>query len=113
MVLALFCLVFCAGAVDVSAKSAVVIDTRTGEIVFQKDAFERRSMASTTKIMTALLVAEHCDFQDLVEVKASAFSDLIAAGSSAGLKEGEILSVENLRRYWQFSSAHRLPRIHA
>ena len=40
---------------DISAKSAVVINRETKEIVFEKNAYEKRSMASTTKIMTAIL----------------------------------------------------------
>ncbi|MCI5810620.1 MAG: D-alanyl-D-alanine carboxypeptidase [Clostridiales bacterium] len=81
---------------EVEARAAILVDVNSGEVLFEQNADAKQYPASLTKIMTALLVAEHCDFQDLVEVKASAFSDLIAAGSSAGLKEGEILSVENL-----------------
>ena len=43
---------------DISASSAVVINKDTKEIVFEKNAYEKRSMASTTKIMTSILAIE-------------------------------------------------------
>lgn len=52
------CISVSASAIEISAKSAVVIDTCGNEILFEKDAFQKRSMASTTKIMTAILAVE-------------------------------------------------------
>ena len=43
---------------EISAKSAIVIDGETGDVLFEKNAYERRQMASTTKIMSVLLVLE-------------------------------------------------------
>lgn len=43
---------------EISAKSAIVIDGETGDVLFEKNAYERRPMASTTKIMSVLLVLE-------------------------------------------------------
>ena len=40
---------------EISAKSAIVIDGETGDVLFEKNAYERRPMASTTKIMSVLL----------------------------------------------------------
>ena len=40
---------------EISAKSAIVIDGETGDVLFEKNAYERRPMASTTKIMSCLL----------------------------------------------------------
>ena len=48
-------------AADVSAKAAVVIDFDTGEILYSLNCNERLPMASTTKIMTALLLCELAD----------------------------------------------------
>ena len=45
-------------ALEVSAQSAVVITADTGTVLFEKDAHTQRPMASTTKIMTALLALE-------------------------------------------------------
>src|SRR3954469_14871285 len=43
----------------VRAKSAILIDARTGTVLFEKDARTRRPPASTTKIMTSTLLLEH------------------------------------------------------
>ena len=49
---------FTVSAYNISAKAAVVIDGYTGEILYSQNCDERLSMASTTKIMTALLLCE-------------------------------------------------------
>lgn len=81
---------------EIEARAAILVDVNSGEVLFEQNADSKQYPASLTKLMTALLVSENCDFDELVEAKSSAFSDLIPAGSSAGLKEGEIMSVENL-----------------
>jgi serine-type D-Ala-D-Ala carboxypeptidase (penicillin-binding protein 5/6) len=43
----------------VAAKSAILVDARTGTVLFEKDAGSRRAPASTTKVMTATLLLEH------------------------------------------------------
>ena len=48
-------------AIDVSAKYACVIDAVSGKVLFEKNAYKRHSMASTTKIMTAYLALTHLD----------------------------------------------------
>ncbi len=77
---------------DISAESAVVINADSKEIIFEKNAFEKRSMASTTKIMTSILAVESGRMSDVVTVSASALTE----GSSVGLKEGYVLSLESL-----------------
>ena len=58
--------VACAG--DVSAGSAILIDAASGEALYEKKPDERRLIASTTKIMTALVVIENCELDEKVEV---------------------------------------------
>ena len=48
-----------AAAFDVTAKSAIIVDADTGKVLWQKDAFTKRHPASTTKIMTSLLLLEN------------------------------------------------------
>ena len=50
--------VYCAENLSVSAKSAVLYCVNNGNVVFEKNAYDRLPMASTTKIMTALLTLE-------------------------------------------------------
>ncbi len=77
---------------DISASSAVVIDAESKEIIYEKNAFEKRSMASTTKIMTSILAVESGRMGDEITVSASALTE----GSSIGLKAGYVLTLEDL-----------------
>ncbi len=91
--LVLFCHSFCASAVSVSAKSAVLISGDTFEVVFEKNAHTRLSMASTTKIMTGLLICENKNLDDKVTVTADM---LRVEGSSMGLRAGDVLTYRDL-----------------
>ena len=57
---------------SVSAKSAILIDAGSGRVLFEKNADERSLIASTTKIMTGLLVCEAGDLEREVSVPAEA-----------------------------------------
>ena len=55
-------------AVDVSATAAILMDAVTGEVLYEKNADRQMRIASTTKIMTALVAIEHGGLKDTVEV---------------------------------------------
>jgi D-alanyl-D-alanine carboxypeptidase len=77
-----------------SAQSAVLMDAATGTVLYEKNADERRLIASTTKIMTALVVLENCpDLEKVFQVPAKAVG---IEGSSIYLKEGQQVSVRDL-----------------
>lgn len=78
---------------SLSAKSAVLIDLDEKDILYQKNANERLPMASTTKIVTALLVCELRKCDAVVKIPAEAVG---IEGSSVYLHEGELLTVEQL-----------------
>lgn len=80
-------------SVSVSAKSAIVIDAHSGRVLFEKNAFDKRGMASTTKIMTALLVLEKVDLEEIVSVSPNAAG---TEGSSIWLSPYEKISVNDL-----------------
>ncbi|GHU49012.1 hypothetical protein FACS1894127_1040 [Clostridia bacterium] len=78
---------------EVSADSAILIDAKTGEILYSKDINKKEYPASTTKIMTALLALERLELNEIVTVDdKSPFTK----GSKIALNEGEELSVEEL-----------------
>ncbi len=80
-------------ASDVSAECAVLISRQTGEVVFQKNAYEHHSMASTTKIMTSLIAAQSGKLNDELTVTKEMVS---VEGTSMGLLPGDIVSVKEL-----------------
>ena len=81
-----------AWAVEVSATAAVLMDCGTGRILYEKNADRRMLIASTTKILTALVVLEDCGMQQEVNVTGRH----MAEGSSMYLKIGEKVTVESL-----------------
>ncbi|HAJ97373.1 MAG TPA: D-alanyl-D-alanine carboxypeptidase [Ruminococcus sp.] len=74
---------------EVSASACILIEAQTGEILFEKNAFEKRSMASTTKIMTTLLTIESGDLDTEFVVDTDAIH---VEGSSMGLVENDIVT---------------------
>ncbi len=82
-----------AGAPDTSAGSAVMINAESGEVIYEKHADKIMLIASTTKIMTALVVLDNCDVSETVKIKAEWTG---IEGSSIYLREGEELTVEAL-----------------
>lgn len=89
-VLALLLVLPRAGAV--SARAAVVIDADTGETLFEQNADSRLPMASTTKIMTALVALGEGDLDRVYTVKPEYAA---VEGSSMYLKAGETLSLQD------------------
>ena len=91
------CLLLCivpavAEAVEVSATAAVLLDADTGQVLYEKNGDERMLIASTTKIMTALVVLEQASLDDTITVTQAH----MAEGSSMYLKPGETVRVEEL-----------------
>lgn len=81
------------GAPSVMAEAAVLLDARTGQILFDKNARQRRPPASTTKIMTALLALEGGGLRQVVTVSPTAAS---VGEASLDLRAGEKLTLEEL-----------------
>lgn len=78
---------------SISAKSAIVIEATTGRVLYEKNAFEKLPMASTTKIMTAILTIENCNLDETVVVGKNASG---IEGSSIWLSVGEKMKVSEL-----------------
>lgn len=76
-----------------SAECAILADATTGKILYEKQADKQSLIASTTKIMTALVVCEQCNVLDRMRIPREAVG---IEGSSMYLQEGEILTVQEL-----------------
>lgn len=75
------------------AETAIVIDAKTGQVLYDKNMNEQREPASTTKVITALLALENLDINQTVTIDAETpFTE----GSRVYLLEGENVSVEQL-----------------
>ena len=82
-----------ASAVSTSAKAAAVINGDTGELIYAQNADKKLPMASTTKIMTALLLCEHGELQKEITVTADM---LRVEGSSMGLLADDRVTYHDL-----------------
>lgn len=91
MLAAVLFLTFPVGAI--SAQKAILLDASTGRVLYEKDADDRSLIASTTKIMTALIVCEQCNVLDRMRIPKEAVG---IEGSSMYLREGEVLTVQEL-----------------
>ena len=91
--LSLFALSPNCAAEDISARSAIVYEPFSATVLYEKNADERALIASTTKIMTALVVLENCSLGEKVNVSAS---HAAVEGSSMYLKPGADYTVEQL-----------------
>ena len=99
---------FTTPSIEVSCKSAVLMNAESGEIIFSKNENEAQSPASVTKIMTLLLVMGALDegrisAESAVPISANAAS---MGGSQVFLKEGESMTVEELVKCTVIASAN-------
>ena len=78
---------------SINSKAAIVYERSSGTILFGKNENEKRKMASTTKIMTAIIVIEKSNLEDIVTVSKKAAS---TGGSRLGLHTDDKISVLNL-----------------
>jgi D-alanyl-D-alanine carboxypeptidase (penicillin-binding protein 5/6) len=100
-ILSFFCIlfsVFCllcsvSFADEICSRSAVVMDASTGRILYAKNPDLRLPPASTTKLMTAIVVLENADLADIVTVSKNAS---MVSPSKAGFKEGDKVTIETL-----------------
>lgn len=76
-----------------SARRAYVLDTVSGRVLYACNSDERSLIASTTKIMTALVVCEQCNVLDRMRIPKEAVG---IEGSSMYLREGEVLTLQEL-----------------
>lgn len=80
-------------SIDVSANQAILMDQKSGRVIYEKDAHERRPVASITKVMTALLAIEFGQLNDEVSVSERATQ---IGGSSIYLQHNEKITLEDL-----------------
>ena len=84
-----------ADALDIAAPSAILMEKRTGAVLYEKNAYEHLSPASVTKVMTMLLAAEAIDDGALSpdEIVTASAKAAGMGGSQIWLEEGEQMSV--------------------
>ena len=93
---------------QITSKSAILVEQTTGEIIYEHNAHERLCPASVTKIMSLLLIMEAIERGDLTLETEITASEHAAGkgGSQIWLKEGEVMSVNDLLKATVIASAN-------
>ena len=89
--------------ITVSAESAIVMIAHTGQVVYEKNAYEKRGMASTTKIMSSVVALENGDIYSKIKVS---YDDINVEGTSLGLKAGDTVDLLSLIKGMLISSGN-------
>ena len=76
---------------EISASSAIVIDSKTAIELFTKNPDTRHLPASTTKLMTAIVALEKCDPEQVIRV-----GKVVGEGTQMGLTQGDLVTVKDL-----------------
>lgn len=105
-----------AAGFEADARAALLVDVGSGEVLYEKNMHEQNYPASITKVMTALLTLEavnegRLDFEQEITAQESAFDGLAADGSTANIKPGEVMTIENLLNCMLIVSANEAANI--
>ena len=85
-----------ANAPEITSGTAILIDNKTNRVLYDKNANERMFPASTTKIMTAILVLENCDLDETVNSSYDALMNIPEGYVTAEIQGEEQFTVEQL-----------------
>ena len=86
--------------------ACILMESNTGKILYEKNAYKSRFPASTTKIMTAILTVENCELTDVATVSHNAIFSVPVSYSHRSLQEGEELTIEQLLNVLLIPSAN-------
>ena len=91
---------------SLTAKSAILIDTKTGKVLYNKNENERMYPASTTKILTAILTLENCNLDDVITVDYNIDATIPYSYTVVELQLGEQFTVRQLLELLMVYSAN-------
>ena len=93
---------------QVAAEATILMEAKTGAILYAKNAHTTYYPASITKVMTALLTLENCSLDEVVTFSYRATHELEEGSSSIARTEGEELSVKNCLYALMIASANEV-----
>lgn len=79
----------------ITCQSAIVMDAKTGQVIYEKDAYSKQYPASTTKLMTALVILEQGNMNDTLTMSENAIWGIDRDSSNIGLDVGEQISMKD------------------
>ena len=95
----------------INAEGVLIAETTTGEVIYEQGADKKIYPASTTKLLTAMLVLDNCSLTDVVTVNNSAISAVPWDYVKAGIYAGETFTVEELLNVMLIMSANDVANV--
>ena len=99
------------GEIRIYSESAILIESKTGKVLYEKDMHARKYPASTTKILTAILAIEKCDLNENQMASNAAVNSIKAGYSTANIQVGETFTVGELLNVMMIHSANEAANI--
>lgn len=93
-------------ALSTYSPACILMEASSGKILYEKNSNQVRYPASTTKIMTAILVLENCELTDVATVSRNAINSIPPDYVMCNIKEGEELTIEQLLNVLLIPSAN-------
>lgn len=78
---------------NINSRAVLILDRTSNTVMYEKNGYTKRAMASTTKIMTAIVVLENAHLTDTVEISKKSAG---TGGSRLGLQTGDKITVNDL-----------------
>lgn len=96
---------------QIYSDAVVLIEGKTGKVLFEKNMNERRYPASTTKILTAILAIEKCDLNELATASDQAVNTIKSGYTIANIQVGETFTIEQLLNVLMLQSANEAANV--
>ncbi len=94
--------------IGITAEGGILIDANSGAVLYGKNIHETYYPASITKILTALIVLENCDLDDIVTFSHGAVYDVEEGSSNANMEEGDRMTVRDCLYAMMLKSANEV-----
>lgn len=99
------------GKMNIYSEAAILMEEKTGKILYEKNIHTRMYPASTTKILTAILAIENCDLNENAKASESAISALKDGYTKANIQVGEEFTIDQLIGVMMIQSANEAANI--
>lgn len=96
---------------NIYSEAAILIEAKTGKILYDKDMYSRKYPASTTKILTAIIAIENCDLEEIATASHTAIFSVKSGYSIANIQEGESFTIRQLLDVLMLQSANEAANI--
>ena len=84
------------GNLQIYSESAILIEEKTGKVLYEKGMHDRKYPASTTKVLTAILAIENCNLSDTATASYEAVNSIKSGYTKANIQPGETFTIEEL-----------------